>query len=515
MPTFRFPDIDKDFANVRLKDGGGLFASASPHYREAIFGRDSLEVAEDLLASQPEVAREVLLTLAQWQGQKVNPLTEEEPGKIHHEYRALVMDGQPISAHGRRIFDKLSEAWGGNGQELIYYGSVDATPLFIRLTIRYCQHVNSKILDEHISHHSGQKIIFRQSVLAALEWLNNRLIASELGLLEFQRSNPKSLYYQVWKDGNTAYLHPNGLRADFTKPIAAIEVQGYAFDALQGAAEIGFLLTQDELRHKQWATMASLLQQRVLEQFWMPKGHYFALAIDRDAFDRPRQVTPLCSNSALLLESAIFDSLPEEAKRRYISGLAAHIYSPQFMTPVGVRCRSLQFKDLVDFADYHGSWAVWTKETYDIAKGFRRQGFHRLAEQLENRIMNGLWLSGATYEFWYVDPHGRVNYDPFEKKAHRGSRTRLIGTHFAENTQAWTISAALAIRWQRNQLVETIVQAEWQSKLEDMLLDDVPQVSLITNATEAAALYPKQYAWHIDQAEGRKRRLALTAQPTA
>src|SRR5205085_2154207 len=105
----------------------------------AHFGRDALEVAEDLLAYRPEIARAVIMRLAALQGTAASPDTEEEPGKIHHEHRALEIDGRVIGDGSRRIFRHLAEAWklAGTPEELdaltemTYYGTIDATPLYV------------------------------------------------------------------------------------------------------------------------------------------------------------------------------------------------------------------------------------------------------------------------------------------------------------------------------------------------------------------------------------------------
>jgi glycogen debranching enzyme len=513
--AIRFPNLEQDFARIRLKHGGGVFASASPHYSEAIFGRDSIEVAEDLLPFKPEVAKEVLLTLASLQGQAYNPLTEEEPGKIHHEYRATVIDGREVSEHGKQRLKKLAAFWGGSEDRLLYYGSADATPLFVRLAVRYCQQEGVELLDQSIKKADGSMVTLRQAVRSALGWLEQKMSSSSAGLVEFCRMNSHGHSYQVWKDGSSAYLHSNGRRADFRRPIAAIEVQAYAYDALLGASELGPDLTRDQLLSHRWATMAEQLRDRTLRLFWLSEESFLAIAVDRDEFDQPRPVATRCSNAGLALESRIFDDLEAELKQQYVTGIVTGLYNPDFVTAVGIRCRSLAHEKLVNFADYHGAWAVWPKETYDIAKGLRRQGFEGLATQLELRIINGIRLSGTAAEFWYVDSAGRVNYDPFEKQPWSGSRRRLIGTHYAEETQAWTISAGLAIERQLSQPQLNATRPAWQEVLEGDLLQGLPEVVLLETEAQARKAYPTTYAWHIDQAEGRKRRLDLVDQPFA
>lgn len=509
-----FPNLEEELAKVRLQHGGGVYASASLHYREAIFGRDSLEAAEDVLAFKPEIAREVLLTLASLQGEGFNPQTEEEPGKIHHEYRALVMDGRKVSDYGQKLLAHLSEWWGGSAERLVYYGSVDSTPLFVRLAVRYCLQEGDEILDTPVERLDGTTVIFRQSVMAALRWLEAKMSASPWGLVTFNRTNSHGHTYQVWKDGSSSYLHLDGRRANFTRPMAAIEVQGYTYDALLGASELGLSLTHDELLSRRWASLAKQLRQRTIEHFWMPKQRFWAQAIDEDPLGNPRQVATLTSNAGLILESRLLDDLPLTERQLYVEPTVERLYSDDFVTNVGIRCRAWQHHELVDYADYHGSWAIWAKETFDLAKGFRRHGLPELADQLELRILNGVRLSGCCAEFWYVNGRGQVDYDPQEHHAFDGERTRLIGTHVAEDTQTWTISAALAIE-ARRQAHEVITQLPWQQHLENRLLENQKRVSLLDSEQQAAEAYPTGYAFHIDLEEGKRRRSLLIERPLA
>jgi glycogen debranching enzyme len=270
-------------------------------------------------------------------------------------------------------------------------------------------------------------------------------------------------------------------------------------------------VTADEAKCRHWKSLAGQLQERVLHRFWIEEESFFAIALDRGPMDEVRQVATLCSNAGLLLESRLLDEADDCEK--YIDGVIRRLWSDDFLTPVGIRCRALRHEGLINFADYHGSWAVWAKETFDIAKGLRRHGFFGLAEQLETRILNGIRLSGRTVEFWYVDGKGRVDYDPFAKQRFDGKRLRLIGTHYSEDTQAWTISAALASERNLAEGRQAIAIPAWKVALQQELLQSQPRVVLLQTEEQAAAAYPTSYAWALDQEEGRKRRRALVQQP--
>jgi glycogen debranching enzyme len=502
-------DLEQEFERIRLKHGGGVFASANVRYGEAIFGRDSLEVAEDILDFKPKVVEEILVTLAHLQGTVYKVLNEEEPGKIHHEYRAMVMDGRPISPHGQKILKHLVGKWGGENERLVYYGSVDATPLFVRLVGRYCQQYGADLLERSIERLDGTHVTLRQSVMGAIGWIESTLQSSPWGLVTFCRTNPIGHKYQAWKDSNSSYLHLNGLAANYQRPIASLEVQGYAYDALLGASELGLSLTQDELVIRRWAMLAKQLQSRVVELFWMHDQHFWAQAIDEDVFGQPRQVATLTSNAGLLLESRLLDTLPLEAQREYVIGTVTMLCSDDFVTEVGVRCRAWQHHGLINFADYHGSLTVWPKETYDIAKGLRRQGLEHLAEQLERRILNGIGLSGSCYELWYVDGKGRVVYDPTNQEPKNAEV--ILGTNLPESMQSWTISAALAIT--RQSYMEA-AEPSWRTDFERRVIATMPHVSLLKSAEQAKQVYPK-HTFYVDLKNAEERQDIFITKPLA
>src|SRR5690242_5674188 len=107
-------------ASVMVSDGSAVYASSDALYKGAIFGRDSLAVAEDLLLLKPGLVHNILLTLGRLQGVQTSAANEEEPGKIIHEYRTAIVDGKPIKARQQQIFDELSRKWGGDNSVLAY-----------------------------------------------------------------------------------------------------------------------------------------------------------------------------------------------------------------------------------------------------------------------------------------------------------------------------------------------------------------------------------------------------------
>ena len=158
---------------VTSKSGKGVYASTDTLFKGAVFGRDSIEVAEDILTIRPKLVRRIILTLAGLQGEVSNDLNEEEPGKIIHEYRQTVVDGKAIKGMQRHIFDELGSRWGGTDDTLAYYGSIDATPHFIRLVSKYVGLYGSTILDEQVLLRSGAEIPVHEVLHRAAGWLGD------------------------------------------------------------------------------------------------------------------------------------------------------------------------------------------------------------------------------------------------------------------------------------------------------------------------------------------------------
>ena len=437
------PSALADLDGLRAEGGQGLYGSGGPLYRDAIFGRDSVQTAEDILDLRPDLAREVIRTLGGLQGLVDAPIgpgsNEEERGKIHHEHRSLEIDGRRISPASAEILARLGAMWGGTPEELTYYGSVDATPLFARLVAAYCDRHGPALLEETVRQRDGAERTVRHCLLESIDWITRRLDGSDLGFLEFRHRNPLGIHFQVWKDSGTSYLHRDGAIANHEAPIAAVEVQGYVYDALLGAAR---LFPDRAAEHRE---RASKLRDAIFERMWMPGPEYFAMGVDRDAGGTPRWIDSIASNAALLLDTALFDGLPDA--ERYLAPIAGRICGPEFMTEAGTRCRSNAEADLVDFADYHGSWAVWGRETFNVLKGLRRQGREREAQALGVALLNGVNAAGAHVEFLYVSPGGRVMYDFRGVEASPRAIT-VYGTNVPEAPQTWTVTAALVTkRW--------------------------------------------------------------------
>jgi len=460
--------------SVTSRDGLGVYASSDTLYKGAVFGRDSLEVAEDLLDTNRALTRRILLTLGSLQGELDNPTNEEEPGRIVHEYRQRKVDGKPLRGEQLTIYERLASAWGEENGSIAYYGSIDATPMFVRAVGRYVHRYGERLLQEKVtllrSYGSELPVTLSMRIIVenALSWLNTALNRSESGLLEFKRRNDAGDFNpnQAWKDSRESYVHTSGELANHSGPIASIEVQGLVYDAFQTAASL-FPQKSEYYLHR-----AQELRDRTIELMWQPDQQYFALGTDYDNAGKLRTIRTRMANAAALLDSYFFYDLPEEARKQYVSGIVRTIMSHDFLTDAGIRSRAISESELIPFWDYHGSFVSWPKETYDIAKGLRRQGFPALARQLENRLLNVCLRNLAYPEFVFVDETGVVLPVRPTKREHAG--LVIDAPNRPEVVQAWTVSAIVAIIKQRTRAkllgpASRSLQAPWQRQLETEL----------------------------------------------
>lgn len=469
---------------VTSKSGLGIYASADRLFKGAVFGRDSLEVADDLMYTRPKLVKKIILAIAALVGEESNDANEEEPGKIIHEYRTPVVDGKSLNQTSQEIYERLSSLWGGDKNSLAYYGSVDSTPHFIKTVSSYCQAYGMEILTERVRLRSGKRESLLVIVEDAIDWLTSHLENSQSGMVEYQRRNPHGIENQVWKDSKEFYVHRNGKLANHERPISSIEVQSLAYDALVLSSE---MLPSKKKRSGHYA---SVLRRLVFDKLWMPDKDYFALGTDFSPEGQLRIIETMTANPAAMLDSQIFDSLPEDKQREFIGGTVREVMGTAFLTDAGIRSRSLSEAELINFWDYHGSYVTWPKETFDIAKGFRRQGLHSLALELENRLVNVVRAARSYPEFYYVDARGRILGVPTRTRYH-GDIIPVYSRNKPERVQAWTVSAIMAIlsRRQKNDYSDAPKDA-WRAELQKEVLQHIPHVPRLRSNRELSALYP-------------------------
>jgi glycogen debranching enzyme len=328
-------------------DGQSYFAAGVPWFA-TLFGRDSLITAFETLSFVPGVAEGTLRLLAGRLGREYDDERDEEPGKVLHELRL----GEPATL-GETPFAR-------------YYGTVDATPLFLCLLAQY-------------THWSGNLDLFRElrePANAALEWIDRYGDLDGDGLVEYRRRSRQGLETQGWKDSADGV--PDHAGEPLAAPVALVEVQGYVIRAKRQMARL-FELDGDGGRAERLRAEAATVEAQ-LEQFWIEEPGCYAIGLD--AGKRPGSA--LTSNQGHLLWA---DAVTEE-RARCIRDV---LMGDDMFSGWGVRTLA-QRHPAFNPVGYH-TGSVWPHDSALIAFGLRRYGF----DEDFTRIFEGLLEAASRF----------------------------------------------------------------------------------------------------------------------
>lgn len=338
---------------VLLTDlGYGQFPVAGLPWYSVPFGRDSLIAALQMLSLNPQIAKGTLLTMAAYQGQKEDEWRDEQPGKVMHEIRY----GE-LAATNQVPFTP-------------YYGTIDATPLFLLLTAEY--------------YHWTGDLEFVSSLMphlnAALNWIKEYGDYDNDSFVEYYQKSSKGIANQGWKDSADSVIHSNGDYAE--APIALVEVQGYVYQALTRLAPIFKSLGHEE-QAEVMEKDAAQLRTRFEEDFWMDDEQFYAIALDKDK----KRVDSVTSNAGHILMSGI--ASPERAK-----AVAARLVAPDLFGGYGIRTMSTAATGYNPMSYHDGS--VWPHDNSLCLLGLSQSGFTEEAIT----VMQGLLNAADQFEYY-------------------------------------------------------------------------------------------------------------------
>lgn len=306
----------------------------------AIFGRDTLITSYQSMLAGPELARGALRALAALQGKEVNDFKDEEPGKILHEIR----------------FGELTVL--GDKPHRPYYGTADATPLFLILLSEYWR----------FTHDDATVVSLKDNALRAIEWIDAYGDTDGDGYVEYSTRSSQGLENMCWKDSWNGILFADGSLPRL--PIATSEIQGYCYDAKLRMSQLAEVVWKDPALAERLKGDAAHLYQRFNEDFWIDeRGGYYAIALDGEK----RKVDSLTSNIGHLLWSGI---VPEERAKI----IARQLFSPTLFSGWGVRTMSADDLGYNPIGYHIGT--VWPHDNSLISAGLYRYGLRDEANRI-------------------------------------------------------------------------------------------------------------------------------------
>jgi glycogen debranching enzyme len=361
-----------DLAALRFSPpiaGGRALPAAGLPWFMTMFGRDSIFTSLQALPFTPELAATTLRALGDWQGVRLDDFRDEDPGRILHEMRYGELTAFEERPHSP------------------YYGSVDATPLYVVL------------LDEY-ERWTGDRALVRELEIearAALRWIDQYADLMGTGYIWYRRRNEESgLENQCWKDSWDSISFRDGRLPGF--PRATSELQGYAYDAKVRGARLAREIWRDDELADELTRDAADLKRRFNRDYWVEDGEYFALALDPDG----RQVDSLTSNNGHLLWSGIVDKSKGKA-------VARHLLGPRLFSGWGVRTLA-EGEGRYNPIGYH-TGTVWPFDNSFVAWGLRRYGFKDEAAEIAAGILDAAeFFDGRLPEAFGGYPRQQTKY---------------------------------------------------------------------------------------------------------
>ncbi|HUP85108.1 MAG TPA: glycogen debranching N-terminal domain-containing protein [Acidimicrobiales bacterium] len=327
-----------------------VVAAGAPWFM-TLFGRDSLITSWMALLVDPDLALGVLQTLARFQGVDVDARNDEEPGRILHEMR---------------FGEAVSLSLGGGS---VYYGSADATPLFVMLLAELRRWgLAPEVVDQLLPHADR-----------AMAWIEDFGDRDGDGYVEYRRATDRGLLHQGWKDSHDGIRFADGELA--RAPVALCEVQGYVYGAYLARAHFADEDGEASVAAR-YRSKAAALKEAFNRDFWLPERGWFAMALD----DRKRPVDALASNMGHCLWTGIVD----EDKAAHV---AAHLVGPDMFSGWGIRTLGASMVGYNPISYHCGS--VWPHDNALIAAGLMRYGHVAEAQRVVLAMLDAASTQGG------------------------------------------------------------------------------------------------------------------------